>query len=252
MKKYLAPFICFLIISTIHLDAQMKTGASNNSNKIPATELNGYKKRNFFIAPIPEPKKVLMHYMGWFSAGNAGRHWSDGQPRIPIIGCYDSRSWATQMYHILLSWSCGIDGLVINIKDDFDYQSLKMLAPTLKRITDINNTDFKYEFSISYDDQGMDNIETAKSKFIRDSGFMNKPTYLKYDGTPVIFIFNYKNPNPYLSATDYKTALETVFLTNRPKVVWNEIEAPEIANSYYPWVKGEPWVLDGSNWGKTF
>jgi hypothetical protein len=97
----------------------------------------------------------------------------------------------------------------------------------------------------------MNNIETAKGKFIklRDIILPNTESYLKYNDIAVIFIWNYKDP-PYLRPLDYRDVLNEVFSTNRPKVIWNEIEAPEIANSYYPWVQG--WDNDGSNWGKIY
>jgi hypothetical protein len=251
MKRYLATLFCLVFFSAFHVYPQTINQVSNDHALASSSKNSGFNKADLKTTPADEPKKVLMHYMGWFGAGSTGWHWGFGQPRTPVIGYYDSRSWATQMYHILLSWSCGIDGLAINIKDDFDYQSLKMLIPTLDRITEIGNPAFKYEFSISYDDQGMADLLTAKNKFIslRDEILPKTSNYLKYDGTPVIFIFNYKDP-PYLSADDYKTALEEVFTTNRPKILWNEIEAPGVANSYYPWVKG--WADDGSNWGKDY
>jgi hypothetical protein len=199
-----------------------------------------------------EQKKVFIHYMGWYSSDSTGRHWGDGHVRTPIIGYYNSKNVATQMYHILLSWSCGIDGLVINVKDDYDDGTLRKLINTFNRIHNIDSTHFKYAFSISYDDQGMASIATTEAKFkcLKDTILPTTTNFLQYNSTPTIFIWNYKDPNPYLSGTDYNTALNAVFTVNKPKVLWNEIEAPEIANSYYPWVQG--FSSDGLNWGKAY
>lgn len=252
MKKILATLFCFLGIYTTYIysqNAEQITNTTAKSSLLKQLEINS---ANSSLILAGESKKVFIHYMGWFGNGIDGRHWEDSQPRTPLIGYYDSRSWATQMYHILLSWSCGCDGLVINVKDDFDDQSLRILITTMKRIRDIDSMNLTYNFSISYDDQGMANVETAKEKFryLKDSILILTQNYLKYEGIPVIFIYNYKDPNPYLSPIDYDTALGAVFPTNRPKVLWNEIEAPEIANSYYPWVQG--WAQNGSNWGKSY
>jgi hypothetical protein len=259
MKKYLIVFFSLMAVSVIILYAQTIMPNSNVEKSSAPKQTNLYKTSSAMTA-TDEPKKVLMHYMGWFGPDSLGIHWEYGLPRKPIIGYYNSQSWATQMYHILLSWSCGIDGLVINVKDTFDTQSLKMLTPTLKRIRDIDSTTFKYNFAVSYDDQGMDVLgtDTAETKFefLRDKILPNNPSYLKYNDKAVVFIFNYDNPS-YLDAKDYKTVLEEVYTSERPKIFWNEIIPADtiVANSFYPWVKPDPWWdwrADGSNWGKNY
>ncbi|NOU16226.1 MAG: T9SS type A sorting domain-containing protein [Bacteroidales bacterium] len=206
-----------------------------------------------------EPKKVLMHYMGWFGTGITGQHWSCGQPRKPLIDYYDSRSWTTSLYHILLSWSCGIDGLVINVKDDFDEQSLKVLMPTINKIRDIDSTDFKYEFAISYDDQGMDKkepLDTAlrKISYLRDYILPNTSNYLYYYDRPAVFVFNY--PNKFLTAKNFYDVTSSIFTEKQPIILWNEIEADAIdyINSSYPWVGPDNtgWYANGKNWGRKY
>ncbi len=129
---------------------------------------------------------------------------------------------------------------------------MKLLMVTMDRIRAIDSVNFRFPFSISYDDQGMSDIETAEVKFafLRDSILPVTKSFLTYEDKPVIFIWNYELPYPYLSADDYNTALDNVFSDNKPKVLWNQIDAPEIADSYYPWVEG--WAADGSNWGKNY
>lgn len=197
-----------------------------------------------------DSKKVLIHYMGWFGEGSYGRHWQDGQPREPIIGYYDSGSWATQLYHILISWSCGIDGLVINVRDAYDDAALNSLPATINRIVEIE-PDFLFEFAISYDDQGMNSVEIAKSKLshLKNNILPNTEYYLHYNLEPVIFIWNYSG---YLSPVDYSSAIEHVFSDRDPVVIWNEIDesAVDYVNSFYPWVQG--FSADGSNWGQGY
>ena len=198
-------------------------------------------------------KKALIHYMGWFGEGISGRHWSCGQAHTPLIGYSSSLSWATQLYHILLSWSCGIDGLVINVKDDYDEECMKTMVQTLKHLYEIDHVNFKYDFSISYDDQGLSNIYDAEEKFIylRDYILTEPIDFLEYNGTPAVFAFNY--PNEYLTAEDYHTALNNVFSSNTPMLIWNQIETDALgyANSFYPWVQpGGTW--NGTNWGEAY
>ncbi len=198
-------------------------------------------------------RKVLIHYMGWFGEGETGTHWSCGQAHTPMIGYYSSLSWAAQMYHILLSWSCGIDGLVINVKDGPDADCMKLIVQTLKRLYEIDHAHFSYDFSISYDDQGLLSVYEAEEKFIylRDFILTEPIDFLSYDGTPAIFAFNY--PNAYLTAEEFFSALDDVFDSGRPYIVWNQIEADAApyVNSFFPWVQpGGEW--NGVNWGKVY
>jgi len=197
-----------------------------------------------------EPKKVFIHYMGWFGPNSYGRHWIDGQPREPIIGYYDSRDWSTQMYHILLSWSCGIDGLVINVRDSYDEKSLKILNSTFDRILQIDQN-FNFQYAVSYDDQGMDSIDNAIEAFnyLKNNLLPNTNSYLFYQNEPVVFVWNYGG---YLSSSDYRQALDNVFTGSEPKMIWNEIDESVVqdVNSFYPWVQG--FSDDGSNWGNNY
>ncbi|MFA6404198.1 MAG: T9SS type A sorting domain-containing protein [Salinivirgaceae bacterium] len=197
-----------------------------------------------------ESKKVFIHYMGWFGPNSYGRHWIDGQPREPIIGYYDSRDWSTQLYHILLSWSCGIDGLVINVKDSYDEKSLKILNSTFERILQIDHG-FNFQYAVSYDDQGMNSIEDAVEAFsyLKNNLLPNTNSYLLYQNEPVVFVWNYGG---YLSSSDYRQALDNVFTGSEPKMIWNEIDesVAQDVNSFYPWVQG--FADDGSNWGNNY
>jgi hypothetical protein len=196
--------------------------------------------------------RVLIHYMGWFGEGSTGNHWNCGQPRTPLIGYYNSQSWATIAYHMLLSWSCGIDGLVINVNDSYDAGTLDRIVQTMNRLYDIDSLNFKYSLSISYDDQGFPNEAAAESKFayLRDHILPNTRNFLTYSGVPVIFLFQYGA----LTADQYHTALTNIFPTNTPKLIRNEIDEAALiyASSFYSWVQpgGSGW--NGTNWGQNY
>jgi hypothetical protein len=266
MKKYVTVFCCLMAVSVLLINPQPIKG-NTNTEKSSVSEQASLKKTGSEISTTgEEQKKVLMHYMGWYGSDSLGRHWEYGQPRKPLIGYYNSQNWATQMYHILLSWSCGIDGLVINVKDQYDSLTLERLMPTLKSLREIDSTKFNYKFAISYDDQGMDVVGTdtaeTKFKYLRDKILLNNPNYLRYNDTAVIFIFNYKkniekNIPEYLTARQYDSILNIVFETNRPKLIWNESDENDIGyvDVCYPWVQPYDTTWDRKNgleWGKRY
>jgi hypothetical protein len=205
-----------------------------------------------------EPKKVFIHYMGWYGAGSDGWHWGFGHPRTPLIGYYNSKSWATQMYHILLSSSCGIDGMIMNQNDEYDKQSVKNLLSTIKRIRDIDSVHFKFDLAISYDDQGMDRTKpfdtaTITFNYLKDHILPNTNNYLYYYDKPAAFVFNYPG---YLTAHDYNSALNNVFGNSSPLLLWNQIDddAVDYIDASYPWVgpDNKGWYDNGRNWGKDY
>jgi hypothetical protein len=227
------------------------------------------KKSPFDVAPGPdckENKKVLMHYMGWFgdslaNNGNKLRQWNCGEAREPLIGKYDSHSWSLLTYHMLLSWSCGIDGMILNVKDQYDEQTLEKAISAMKRIQHMDSLHFTYNFAISYDDQGFDKetpLDTAVQKltYLRDHVLPNVKNYLHYYDRPAVFIYNYNDK--FLSAKDYRNTINNVFATNRPMILWNSMEGKEDSTKYidcfYPWVQpGEPnYPWNGTNWGKPY
>jgi len=197
-----------------------------------------------------QDKKVFIHFMGWYGEGRYGNHWKDGTAHEPLIGYYSSKSWAAQLYQILLSWRCGIDGLVLNLNDSYDKESMGVLLNTYQRLSSVNQ-DFSYDFAISYDDQGFNSPEDAISKFteLRDNT-LPKISYLRYNDSPVLFIYNY--PDDYLDSKDYKKTADSIFTENGAFLVWNELDvaANEDMDAIYPWVKG--FSSDGSEWGSDY
>lgn len=210
---------------------------------------------------------ILMHYMGWYgdtinyTKSDSLRHWKFGHAQQPLIGQYDSKTPSLLIYHILLSWSCGIDGVVINVKDAYDDICMKNMISTLKTIQKIDSLNFKYEFAISYDDQGFDlssPFDTAISKlsFLRDSILPYINNYVRYNGHPIIFSFDY--PNKYLTAKGFRSVINDVFKENKPLLIWNTLDGAEdnveLVDAYYPWVQpGAQWdKKNGLIWGKDY
>ncbi|MEP3390483.1 MAG: T9SS type A sorting domain-containing protein [Reichenbachiella sp.] len=204
---------------------------------------------NQTTAQTTEPK-VYMHYMAWFGSGPNGNHWSHGTAQEPLIGHYNSQSWATHMYHILLSSACGIDGMVINVRTQYDETSFKSVFPSLQRIIDIDSN-FDYQIGVSYDDQDRTQQSAElELQVLRDEVLPHTNHYIYKDGQPVIFIWNYAG---YLSSTDYRNAVSNVFTTQSPVLLRNEIDfniGSGIIDSYYPWVQG--YTADGSEWGAGY
>lgn len=202
--------------------------------------------------PSTTNKKVLVHYLPWFSQGAEGRHWSDGTPSEPLIGYYDSQSWATHLYHILLSSAVGIDGVVINVRTDYDQIAFEKFIESIDRIDEIY-PDFEYDVSISYDDQD-ETFETANANFtkLKTEIIPNTKHYLHKENDPVIFIWNYDG---FLSSQDYRDIANKVFTEQTPILLKNELDLDAIPEKYvmssiYPWIQG--WADNGSNWGEGY
>lgn len=213
-----------------------------------------------------EAPKILMHYMGWYNDtisenGDELRHWEFGHANEPKIGLYDSHSESLLKYHMLLSWASGIDGIVINIKDDYDDVTMRKLIKVINELQAIDSVNFDYGFAISYDDQGFDlsapyDTAITKLSYLRDSILPEMTNYIMHEEQPVIFSFDY--PNKYLSAKSFRSVINDVFDANKPLLIWNTLvdvdnEAGDI-DAYYPWVQpGASWDYDkGLRWGKEF
>ncbi|SDR76731.1 hypothetical protein SAMN05216503_0815 [Polaribacter sp. KT25b] len=202
--------------------------------------------------PSTVNQKVYMHYLPWFSEGVEGNHWENGTVNEPLIGYYSSQSWATHLYHILLSAAVGIDGAVINVRTDYDQTSFKKFVESIERI-DAIYPEFKYDIAVSYDDQDATPASAiAEFTDLRDDIIPNTNHYLYKDGEPVIFIWNYDG---YLTSQDYRDVANLVFTDNIPLLLKNELDLGAIPgqfvmNSIYPWVQG--WADDGSAWGEGY
>ncbi|MCG8699850.1 MAG: T9SS type A sorting domain-containing protein [Bacteroidales bacterium] len=218
-----------------------------------------FERHTTYRNAIGEPKKVLMHTMGWYGDGETGRHWNDGHVRTPLIGYYNSQHWSTQLYQVLISHACGIDGMVMNLKDMYDAQSVYKMLGTIKMLQEIDSINFNYEFAISFDDQGMDQqypYDTAMAVFqqFKDSLQNHQSSYLHFFDKPTVFVYNYDGK--YLSASSYDSVITAVFDSVKPCVLWNEIKTDAIVytDGSYPWVGPDNtgWHANGLNWGKKY
>jgi hypothetical protein len=207
----------------------------------------------FYIGvPSGITEKVYMHYLPWFGEGATGNHWSNGTVNKPLIGYYDSKSWATHLYHILLSSAVGIDGAIINVRTDYDQEAFDIFITSLKRIEEVY-PEFDYSIAISYDDQDMTEVSAkAKMTSLKNETIATTTKYLHRDGAPVIFVWNYDG---YLTSQNYRDIANEVFPDNNPVLLKNELDldaAPNefVMNSIYPWIQG--FADDGSNWGEGY
>ncbi|MCX6251542.1 MAG: hypothetical protein NTX61_12410 [Bacteroidetes bacterium] len=204
-----------------------------------------------------------MHYMLWYgdslSTGNDSlRHWNYGYCYTPLIGRYNSKSWSLLNYHVLLSYSCGIDGIVANVLDAYDSLCFMKLLNAIRNIRNLDPIHFNYSFAISYDDQRYGANDTIKLQhdliFLRDSVFPFYNNYLTVNDTQAVFVFDYPG---HLSARQYKAALKYIIPGKTPKLCWNESE-DEVMGSVdicYPWVQpyDQKWdTVNGREWGKRY
>ncbi|MBN2273296.1 MAG: hypothetical protein JXK95_03100 [Bacteroidales bacterium] len=215
-----------------------------------------------------QAKKVLIHYMGWYGDtvadsfhNDINRHWRYGTANTPLIGFYDSKDQSLLAYHVLLSWSCGIDGIIINVKDAYDAVCMRSLISTIQWIRGIDSTNFSYAFCISFDDQGFDLVFPYDTTFqklshLRDSILPVLPCYLRYNDRPAIFVFDY--PDKFMTAGDFKKVADEVFGSAPPVIIWNSLDDQENSHQYvggfYPWVQpgNKGWDKTGCNWGKEY
>ena len=243
----------YLIVLFLLANLSLISCSSDNQDDTTSIENTVLTDDAFIIgAPANLSKKVYMHYLPWFSEGITGNHWSHGIVSTPLIGYYDSKAWATHLYHILLSSLVGVDGAIINVRTDYDQEAFDLFAESLKRIEEIY-PEFDYSIGISYDDQDMteDDARSAMTS-LKNDVIAHTSKYLHKDGTPVIFIWNYDG---YLTSQDYRDIADEVFTQTSPLLLQNDLDLTVTANdfiinSYYPWVKG--FSEDGANWGEEY
>ncbi|WP_366187101.1 hypothetical protein [Flavobacterium ovatum] len=235
--------ICLIFVSVVIMLASCE---NDNETREPLHEI--FEVGN----PSANAKKVLMHYLAWFGEGKEGRHWSYGTPRKPLIGYYSSQSWATHLYHVLLSSAVGIDGAIINVRTDYDQKSFDMFVESIKRIDEIY-PDFEYSISISYDDQdATESAALSNFSHLKNDIIPNTRHYLTKNGKPVIYIWNYDG---FLTSQEYRDIANTIFTSNAPILLKNDLDLDAVPgkyvmNSIYPWVQG--WTNEGSNWGEGY
>lgn len=195
-------------------------------------------------------KKVFINYLAGYAAGSDGQVWADGTVREPSIGFYSSQSWSAHLYHILLSSSCGVDGMVVNIRNEYDETSLAQIKSSIERITEVDAS-FDYALGISYTDAGKDQTQVESELTDLNTDIIAGNTnYLQKDGEPVVFWWN----GGSLSSAQFRSAVSNVFTSGSPVVLRNEIDlgltSGGTIDSFYPWVQG--FASDGTNWGEGY
>ncbi|WP_456459238.1 hypothetical protein [Reichenbachiella sp.] len=211
-----------------------------------------------------EAPDVLIHYMSWYGDEKAGedslRHWRFGHANTPKIGAYDSRKKATIYYHLLLAWSAGIDGIVVNVKDEFDRIGLERVVEAIRELDSLSTDGFDFKFAVSFDDQGFDLEAPLDTTLFKLSQFKTKYVdgnkhYLTYDQKPIFYSFDY--PNKFITAKGLKESMDSIFGKGQSLLIWNTFgegeNTQDYVDAFYPWVQpGGEWLADGSNWGKPY
>lgn len=215
----------------------------------------------------PEPAnypKTMVHYMGWYGSDQSGadslRHWVHGTANKPLLGRYDSHDRAIILCHMLWFWSAGIDAVVVNVKDEYDRQTLLHVNDIISHLTKLSEGKFDLKIAISFDDQGFDlelPLDTAlyKVEQFQKNLVEGNDSYLRYKGKPVIYSFDY--PHKFLTAETLRATLDDVFGDRGALLVWNTFgegeNTEDYVDAFYPWVQpGGSWDADGLNWGKGY
>lgn len=214
--------------------------------------------------PVVEKPQVLIHYMSWYGDQETGvdslRHWKFGHANTPLVGYYDSHDKSTLYYHILLAWSSGIDGMVVNVKDEYDRIGMVKANEVITELNHISKGDFDFKLAVSFDDQGFDleaPLDTAFNKISQFETEMVKDSdhYLHHNEKPIVFSFDY--PKKYLTARGLRLSLDSVFGERGAYLIWNTFgegeNTQDYVDAFYPWVQpGGPWDPEGLNWGKPY
>ncbi|WP_422362192.1 endo-1,3-alpha-glucanase family glycosylhydrolase [Reichenbachiella sp.] len=218
-------------------------------------------KQNEIVKGVPE---VLIHYMSWYGDEGAGedslRHWQFGHANTPTIGLYDSHNKSTLYYHLLLAKSAGIDGVVVNVKDEYDRMGMERVLLAIKELDSLNEGAFDFKFAVSFDDQGFDLEAPLDTTLFKLTQFKanyidGNKHYLRYGNKPVFYSFDY--PNKFITAKGLDQSLDSVFGKDQSILIWNTFgegeNTQDYVDAFYPWVQpGGEWMEDGSNWGKPY
>ena len=207
----------------------------------------------------PVDKKILVHYMPWFTAnanaGSWGWHWTmnaydpnqgeQGARQIashfhPSIGPYDSGNPQVLEYHLLLMKLSGIDGVIVDwygLEDFRDYpilhQNTQQLIEQAERL--------HLSFAICYEDQTVPAlVESGKlaaservphvSREIAwlDKNWFHLNGYVKLQGHPLLISFGHEG----LSDDEWTKVLSTV---KNPLTYLSEHHRRTAASGAFDW-----------------
>lgn len=240
MNKCYLPLICFLVFV-----CACKPDTSGDQKKL-------------------EAPKTVIHYMGWYSTANPGedslRHWKYGTANTPLLGYYDSQDKSVILCHLLWSWAANVDAVVVNVKDEYDRQTLLKVQEVVGELRALSGGNFDMETAISFDDQGFDLQEPLDTALFKIAQFQNENVhandfYLNFNGKPIVFSFDY--PHKFLTAETLRESLDEVFGEREALLVWNTFgegeNTEDFVDAFYPWVQpGGKWDEKGLNWGAPY
>ena len=188
------------------------------------------------------PPQVLAVYEAWF-----------GHPRHISVG-YSSQDPDVIRKQIRKAKALGISGFVVDWYGyrqpfiDHSYSLMQSIA-----------AEENFHVAMMYDET--DDEDGATDESIEDLKLFRKAylspdspgyaAYLRYDGSPVIFIF------PKGRHTDWKRVHAELAKWDKPPVLVNEYPpgpAASVIDGYYAWVNPGPggWSKDGSSWGEQY
>ncbi len=190
-------------------------------------------------------KNLMVYYMPWYSAkpysGTWGWHWTmdhfnpdvvsaTGQRQIaswyyPLIGPYDSTDPAVLEYHVLLMKLAGIDGVIVDW-----YGSASILDYGINNQATVKLFQFTrkagLKFSVCYEDQTIqhmidgnfiaakDDIARARQEMLYlQANFFTDPSYLRWQGRPVLLNFG---PQHFLQDSNWTDIFKALATTNQP------------------------------------
>jgi hypothetical protein len=228
-------------------------------------------------------KRVLGHYMAWYQTpteyGGAGclnpeargewRMWNTcghdpeaitgphgfrdiAAVHYPLIGVYDSADPKVIEYHLLQALAMGVDTFVIDYYGEDDAGGVDEASlQVLQQVEEMNaryGTGFK--IALMYDEGALLGQPDPVAKATADLAYISltyasSAAYLWAGGKPVLFYFP---KGPVLSPGDLAAVATAYFL------IYPDFPAAylTVIDGSFAWVKADPWMPDGSNWGEPY
>jgi len=215
--------------------------------------------------PVVEAKKIMAHYMPWFSAkptsSTWGWHWtmnhfnpdviSNGQRQIasqfyPSIGPYDSSDPVVLEYHVALMKLAGIDGVIVDWYGSQNYNDYPFINTATLRLFEATQR-AGLDFSICYEDNTIkwmvDNAKISASQAITraqqdvlqlQQRYFTNALYLRHDNKPTLFTFG---PQYFTNNAAWHPweSIFSVLTTNPCFVTLDNLHNLAVANGAFAW-----------------
>ena len=134
-------------------------------------------------------------YYPWYEAGESQRHWGDTTEYgtvadYPVGGPYSSDDPDLVSQHLTLVKGSGLDYLVVNLQvtsaglDPFELRAVHRL---FERVVE-ESPETKLCFMFAYDKADSSSIDLSL-KWLRESGYLDHPNYLRLETKPVLWYF---------------------------------------------------------------